>query len=96
MIKQLDDFTYLADGRIELFEIAKRFDLSFEELNREGGKKTASLGGWLLVYNNELTKVGTIATYQNLTFEVTKMDQGVIITEVKITLNEQKDRVTGI
>ena len=90
LIKQVNPLTYIADGRIDLYEIAKRFDLSFEELNREGGKKTASLGGWLLVYNQELTKVGSIVSYQNLTFEVTKMDQGVIVTEVKITINDQK------
>lgn len=89
LIKKLNEFTYLADGRIELFEIAKRFGLSFEELNKEGGKKTASLGGWLLVYHNNQTKVGSVVRYQNITFEITKMDQGAIITEVKITTNNQ-------
>ncbi|MGX6961449.1 hemolysin family protein [Vagococcus xieshaowenii] len=89
MITMITQNSYLVDGRTELIELSKQFDLNFEESHKDNGKSPTSIGGWLLDHDPNQSKVGSFIDYQGYGFEITDMEHGVIITQVKITKIEE-------
>ncbi|QCI87353.1 HlyC/CorC family transporter [Vagococcus zengguangii] len=87
MITSQPDGSYLVDGRTELNELAKQFDLNFEDSHKDNGKSPTSIGGWLLDHDLNQTKIGTTLQHEGYQFEVTEMEHGVVITQLKVTQN---------
>ncbi|WP_200975027.1 gliding motility-associated protein GldE [Echinicola sp. 20G] len=88
LFKQIDDSTYVFEGKVSLNDFCKRLELdpqSFDEVKGD----SESLGGLLLEINAKLPKSGSKIQFDKFTFTILAVDAR-RIKKVKVKLHSQE------
>ena len=85
-IIQLDQTTFLVDGRVNIEDF---FDLVFLEVDEEADYTTIS--GWCIDILEKFAKVGDAFTYKNLHVEIIEADE-FRVEKVKVKVLEKEDK----
>lgn len=81
--KEIDQSTYVVDGRASLFDMLEFFDIDSDEHEFE----TSTVSGWVIEMLGEIPTAGAKFDFLNLSIEVQKSTVKRVLT-VKITKNE--------
>ncbi len=84
--KEIDQTTFIVDGRASLFDMFEYFDIDSDENVFE----TSTVSGWVIEMLGEIPTSGAKFDFLNLSIEVQKSTVKRVLT-VKITKNEIKD-----
>jgi len=90
LFKQIDDHTYLFEGKVSLHDFCKKLDLDAQIFDEVKGD-SESLGGLLLEINSKLPKGGTKIVYDRFTFTVMAVDTRKI-KRVKVQIEKESIR----
>jgi len=89
--KQLDENTFIFEGKISLHDFCKKLDLDSQVFDEVKGD-SESLGGLLLELNSKLPKGGTKIEYKRFQFTIMAVDTR-RIKKVKVYIYPQKEEV---
>ena len=84
---KIDDENYLVDGRAELDDFFKEFNI---DENETGNFDSQTVSGWVIEQFGEIPKKSQSFDFKNLTIVVNKLTARKII-EIKVRINPQKE-----